>query len=145
MCLLVDVFIELVLGNRHGMVCAELLQAVKTCRQGKHDQRIFFLDTCNVLVLLFLLQVPTIHGEYSAEYRCKRADNRADRDNGTRIDCKFRAVLPPLQLLRVRGQPHQHILVSGCIRDLDRPISLIRPCAYTVFVAGIFKSTFLGW
>ena len=145
MRLLVDVLVELNLGNRHGVVRAELLQAVKTRRQGKHDQRIFFLDTCNVLVLLFLLQVPTIHGEYNAEYRCKRADNRADRDNGTRIDRKFRAVLPLLQLLRVCGQPRQHILVSGCIRDLDRPISLIRPCSYTVFVAGIFKSIFLGW
>ena len=51
---LVDVLVELVLCNRHGVVGTELLQAVQARSQSKHNKVVVLFNVRDVLVLLFL-------------------------------------------------------------------------------------------
>ena len=56
---LIQKFVKLILCDRYGMVCAELLKTVKTGGEGKANKSVLFFDPLYLLLLLFLLQIPS--------------------------------------------------------------------------------------
>ena len=82
MRLLVDVLVELILCNRHGVVSTELLQAVQARRQSKHNEGVLLFNACNVFVLFFLFLVPAVQGEYNDENNAQSTENSGNGYNG---------------------------------------------------------------
>ena len=67
MSLFVDVVFELLDSGCYGAVATLLLQTFEASEDTLGKEKLFFLDCLDILVLLFLFQIPSVNSKYNAE------------------------------------------------------------------------------